>query len=320
MATACAPRPPTLVVTGHRPEAPMPTLASALTDFRPPKGPVDPPPPRPTSESSHDIVAVPVPAAPDPTPDMVRDLRRTVVNVKGGLANKKSDGFVMYSQVLLSGAVLAVSSQPHTSPYRPRWVLSAAEGFVLLYRVLARDPARANAANAARRGAIRYYQLLLNDYPRWCAAPHATDPAKSAGCADETLYYLALEQERDGDITAARVNYSLVIRDWPTSPFVPSAHLALGELLFDESDTDPSRLPLAEQSYLKTIKYPPPDNVVYGYAQLRLGHVCLRRGHRAKAVKALRAAIAWAKAHPSAVGGGPVAAEATEALARLGVH
>jgi tetratricopeptide (TPR) repeat protein len=212
-----------------------------------------------------------------------------------------------------------IRSEPRTSPDRPRWILGAAEAYAKIERAPARDPAVVNARPISRRAAIYQYQMLVNEYPTWCAVPNATDPVKSTGCADEALYYLALEQERNGDVTSARGNYFLVIRDWPKSRFVPSAYLALGELFLAESDTDPSKLPLAEQSYLKTLNYPPPDNVVYGYAQLELGHVYLRKGDPVRALKAFQAAIAWARAYPSAVGGRPVAAAAREALARNGV-
>jgi hypothetical protein len=321
-ATGCAPEPQTLVIAPSKPAARAPMGATPLASANRPKAPVNLAPPEPLSEPSSDIVSVPVPATPDPTPDMARDLRRVVVNVQGvpTNVNASGDAFRRYSQVVVGGAISALSAAPLTSPYRPRWILYAANGYVLMERVLARDPARAQMAVGARRQTIYYYQMLVTDHPKWCAVPNAADPAKSTGCADETLYYLALEQERDGDITGARGNYSQLIRDRPTSPFIPSAYLGLGELFLAESDADPSKLPLAEQSYLKSLKYPPPDNVVYGYAQLELGHVYLRKGERAKAVKAFRAAIAWAGANPSAVGGEPVAAEAKEALARLGVR
>ena len=190
----------------------------------------------------------------------------------------------------------------------------AAEAHVQIERALAPDPAYAHAAASARRDAIRHYQMLLNDHPHWCAAPNTPDP----GCADETLYHLALEQERDGDIAAARTSYALVLRDWSRSPYVPSAHLALGEFFLAESDTDRSKLRLAAQSYLSAIKFPPPGNAVYGYAQLQLGQVHLRTGARDAAAKALQAAMAWAAAYPMAVGGSVIAEAAKKALEDLG--
>lgn len=78
-----------------------------------------------------DIVRVPVPATPEPTPDMGRDLRRVVVNVQGGMGKKSVGDFLLHSQVRTSGAVSAVSAAAPTSTYRPQWILSAAEGYVL---------------------------------------------------------------------------------------------------------------------------------------------------------------------------------------------
>lgn len=303
-AAACAPAPPVITISA----AAAPTSAEATPPARPrrPAVPIDLALPAPTSEPSPVSVKAPVPAAPAPTPDVVRDLRRTGANVPG-LA------------MAVQGYVHLLSLWP-ASPNRPRWLSEAAEIYAEIERIAMRAPAHANLAASSRRAAIYYYELLLNDYPKWCAAPDVADPAKSTGCADETLYHLALEQEHDGDVTSARANYSLVIRDWPASRFVPSAHLALGELFFEESSNDPSKLALAEQAYLKALKYPPPDNVVFGYAQLQLGYVLLRKGDRPKAANAFQAAIAWAGAYPSAVGAGPTAAEAKEALARLGVR
>jgi hypothetical protein len=304
-ATACAPELQTPAITLSKPEAPAPTDAGPPASSNQPKRPGALAPPGPVPEPPPATVSVPVPVTPDPSPDLVRDLRRTVVDVPSGIMAAR-------------GQVSLLSSVPRTAPSRPRLILRIADGYGQIARVCGRDPACGNIVYAARRTAIFHYQMLVNEYPQWCADANATAPAKSTGCADETLYYLALEQERDGDLTAAQGNYSLVIRDWPKSRFIPSVYLALGEMLLAESDSYPSRLSLAEQSYLKAIQYPPPDNVVYGYAQLQVGRVYLKKADRAAAMRAFRSAMAWAGAYPSAVGGGPVAAEAREALARLG--
>jgi hypothetical protein len=77
----------------------------------------------------------------------------------------------------------------------------------------------------------------------------------------------------------ARKTYFMLLKSFPTSPYIPGAYLAFGELFFREAASDPSKWPLAEQSYLKVVTYPPPDNDAYGYALLRLGVVNESQGN-----------------------------------------
>jgi len=55
---------------------------------------------------------------------------------------------------------------------------------------------------------------------------------------------------------AARRGYYQLIQRFPQSPLVPYAYLAFGELFVHESQTDPSKLALAEQALLKVLSYP----------------------------------------------------------------
>ena len=124
---------------------------------------------------------------------------------------------------------------------------------------------------AARQAAIKYYTNLKDQYPKWCQSNDASDPTKSTGCVDEVLYYLAYEYEQANDLDNARKVYLELIQNWPQSKFIPNAYLAFGELFFNEAQGDPSKWALAEQSYTEVIKYPPPDNKVWGYAHYKLG-------------------------------------------------
>jgi tetratricopeptide (TPR) repeat protein len=144
---------------------------------------------------------------------------------------------------------------------------------------------------AARKNAIKYYSLLKDQYPKWCQQPNASDPTKSTGCGDEVLYYLAYEYEQAKDYDRARKVYLELIQNWAKSKYIPNAYLAFGELFFQEAQGDPSKWGFAEQSYLEVIKYPPPDNKVFGYAHYKLGYVHWNQGEYAKAMSDFKAVI-----------------------------
>ena len=131
---------------------------------------------------------------------------------------------------------------------------------------------------AAREKAIRYYSLVKDKYP-------------SYGQLDEVLYYLAYEYEQGNDLANARKVYYELIEKKPQSKYIPNAYLAFGELFFNEAQGDPSKWDLAAASYQETIKYPPPDNKVYGYAYYKLAYVFWNKGDFPKALEAFKKTI-----------------------------
>jgi hypothetical protein len=88
--------------------------------------------------------------------------------------------------------------------------------------------------------------------------------------AARELYQAALAAERAGDLDTARKSYYKIVQDWPSSKYMPLAFLGFGEMFAQEADSDESKREPARQSYLETMKYPPPDNVVYAYCAYRL--------------------------------------------------
>src|SRR5262249_42879917 len=81
----------------------------------------------------------------------------------------------------------------------------------------------------------------------------------------------------------------------PTSPFVPAAYLAFGDMFFDEAMTgDASRYAFATSAYEKVVQFPPPGNVLYGYAQYKLAHVQARLREYARSLAAFRKALEFA--------------------------
>ncbi|MFO7180521.1 MAG: tetratricopeptide repeat protein, partial [Pseudomonadota bacterium] len=191
------------------------------------------------------------------------------------------------------------------SPDRPQLTRRLAEAYVELESAAQRDKIaadikaqdskkdrsaaakfRAEAAaaekivKAARQKAISYYTKMKNEYPTYSKI-------------DEVLYYLAYEYEQAGDYDNARPVYFELIQKAPKSPYIPNAYLAFGELFFQEAQGDPSKWDLAAAAYQEVIKYPPPNNKIYGYARYKLGYVHWNKGEYAKALNEFKKVIEY---------------------------
>jgi TolA-binding protein len=218
----------------------------------------------------------------------------------------------------IQGLESLFASTPKSSQDRPKLMRRLAEGYVELESAAFRekteagmkaDEAKAKGKDAssfktdaekadkilvaARKSAINYYTQLKNQYPKWCQNTNANNPAQSTGCTDEVLYYLAYEYEQGQDLDNARKVYLELIQSWPQSKFIPNAYLAFGELFFNEAQSDPSKWALAEQSYGEVIKYPAPENKVWGYAHYKLGYVYWNKGDFARAMSELKKTIEY---------------------------
>lgn len=183
-------------------------------------------------------------------------------------------------------------STPERSPDRPQLMRRLAEGYAELEVAERRDRKNPSQAN---QSAIKYYSQLKAEFPKWCHTTNAMDPAKSAGCMDEVLYYLGHEYERGDQLDKARRTYLELIQNWPQSRLIPNAYLAFGELFFKESTGDPSKWVFAEQSYMEVVKYPPPDNRVWGYAHYKLGFVYWHKGDAPRALSEFKKAIEYSR-------------------------
>ena len=147
---------------------------------------------------------------------------------------------------------------------------------------------------AARKKAIDYYHLIVKDYPNYAAL-------------DEVLYYLAYEYEQANDLKNARSVYYDLIKKRPDSKYIPNAYLAFGELFFNEAQGDPSKWDLAAQAYTEVIKYPPPNNKVFGYAWYKLAYVHWNKGELEKSLNAFKKTIEFGVAHSQLPGAGKLA-------------
>lgn len=193
----------------------------------------------------------------------------------------------------LQGLEALYASVPKDAADRPKLMRRLAEGYVELSAAAVRDgqatamgsevSKMAKIEQAARMAAIKYYQQLVDQYPKLCAV------APNAGCSDEALYYLSIEYARAGKRDHARKTLLQLLQNHPQSSFVGHAYFQFGEMFFAEATQDPSKWALAEQSYLETARRS--SSPVAPYAMLRLAEVYARQGDSQKA-EAMRKKLA----------------------------
>ncbi|HWA76467.1 MAG TPA: hypothetical protein VG937_29225 [Polyangiaceae bacterium] len=205
----------------------------------------------------------------------------------------------------ISGLERLYAQTKKNSADRPQLIRRLAEGYVELESAAQRDKIasdikaqdakkakkdagkfRQEAAQAekiavaARGKAINYYTKMKDEYPTYSKI-------------DEVLYYLAYEHEQAQDYKNARAVYFELIQKAPKSPYIPNAYLAFGELFFQEAQGDPSKWDLAAAAYQEVIKYPPPNNKVYGYARYKLGYVHWNKGEYAPTLSEFKKVIEY---------------------------
>ncbi|MBL8611164.1 MAG: hypothetical protein JNL38_27725 [Myxococcales bacterium] len=147
----------------------------------------------------------------------------------------------------------------------------------------------AGVEKGARAKAIQYYALIKNEHPSYAAL-------------DEVLYFLAYEHEQDHDAKSARAVYYELLQKAPQSKYVPHAYLAFGELFFAEAQGDPQKWSLAEKAYAEVVKYPAPNNKVWGYAFYKLAYVHWNTGDLARALHAFKKVVDFGVAYPALPG------------------
>ena len=205
----------------------------------------------------------------------------------------------------IQGLERLYKSTPENSPDKPQLTRRLAEGYVELESAAVRDKIAADIQaqdakakkqdpskfrtdsaaaekilKAARLKAIAYYTAMKDKYPKYSKI-------------DEVLYYLAYEYEQSQNYDKAREVYLELIDKAPKSPYIPNAYLAFGELFFQEAQGDPSKWELAAAAYKEVIKYPPPNNKVYGYARYKLGYVHWNKGDYANALSEFKKVIEY---------------------------
>ncbi len=127
-------------------------------------------------------------------------------------------------------------------------------------------------------------------------------------------YAAGLAQELAGKPEEAHKAYLLVIRDEPTSPYIPLTYLAFGELLFHAAEADPSKLSFARQAYERVVRYPLPENAAALYAHHQLAQIDLRGQDFQRALEASMKVLVAAATFPALPCAGELAGRARRDL------
>jgi tetratricopeptide (TPR) repeat protein len=178
--------------------------------------------------------------------DDIRDLRRVI---------RRSPALLRTETKALENLLVATAQ---TSPDRPALLRRLAENYSDL---------RKQGEAGASANAIHHYTELVKAYPTYAQI-------------DEVYYYLGLEYERAGDLSNARRSYYDLIKNSPSSKYVPYAYFAFGETFLHEAKGDPSKWDLAKQSYMEVMKFPSP---IASDAACRLGLVFDAQGDSKRA-------------------------------------
>jgi TolA-binding protein len=159
---------------------------------------------------------------------------------------------------------------PRESTERPRIIRRLADVNAELAWAAPRE------SESARIAAIQYYTMLAKQHKDHCGSP----PGKK--CADEALYFMALEWELFDKPEEARKSYLSLVQHYPQSIYVPYAYFAFGELFFKEAmRQDLSKLSMARQIYEKVIQFR--DSPIAAHATLRLAEIAEAEGKKEEA-------------------------------------
>jgi TolA-binding protein len=256
------------------------------------------------------------------------DLKKRDAKAKPGGPSTEMDSFAIRDQrqealkprvralliTEIQGLEQLFQTTPRRAPDRVRIARRLAETYVELENAARRDKTQAevkkNTAEVkkagqvmllARQKAISFYNLIKTQYPSYKQL-------------DEVLYYLAYEYEQAEDLVNARKVYYELIQKTPNSKYIPSAYLAFGELFFGEAQSDASKFELAKQAYTEVIKYPPPDNKMFGYAHYKLAYVNWNQEDFPRSLTHFKKTIEFADQYPTLPNAGPLAAAARKDL------
>lgn len=157
-------------------------------------------------------------------------------------------------------------------------------------------------ARDARRLAVRMREELLA-------------VGRSQGAVGVDLLQEAFDREQANDLQGARKAYYELITQHPSSPLVPYAYLAFGDLFFADAEHDsPDKYAMARQAYEKVGAFPPPINLAYAYALAQSASCDMATGDHARALASAKKAIEASRAYPSLPLGDEVAASARKTM------
>ena len=230
-----------------------------------------------------------------------------------------------------------VQSLPLAHPSRARELRKLADAYIELEDGAAIERARAEAARDAareagqkgveaseeanrsaaakleelsRNEAIAALRTLAEDYAGQPSQRFPTAPPAPLADLDDVLDLLLIEHQSAGDGASARRVGMNLITHFPSSKHVPHAYLVFADYFFDEAQSDPSKLPMAQQAYEKVIAAPPPLNRFYGYAWYKLAYVHYTQNDFQHALAAFVKVIEYGAQYPSLAGAANLAAAA----------
>ncbi|MDI1482292.1 tetratricopeptide repeat protein [Polyangium sp. y55x31] len=139
-------------------------------------------------------------------------------------------------------------------------------------------------------------------------------PSGATAAPEGAKYAETLAAERADNMNEARKGYLQIIQQYPQSPYVPLVYFAFGEFFFKEGRMDPTKLDLAEQSYVKVLTFPLPDNTAWIAANARLAEIYRLKGDPPQALHSLKWVAGAVAKEPSAQCAAALAAPARAGL------
>lgn len=149
--------------------------------------------------------------------------------------------------------------------------------------------------------------------PSSSAAASPTPPDAPPADDAEAALDAALEKRAHGDVDGARTALSDLIRRLPSSPVVPRAYVALGDIAFEslgQPGADPAVLVVAQRAYEAALQTPPPANASYAYAAYKLGWVFYDLSDSGRALASFLKATEAAAKYPDVRGAGALRVQA----------
>ncbi len=116
-----------------------------------------------------------------------------------------------------------------------------------------------------RDKAIEVYKQIIRRFPSYSKLDHV-------------LFYLGFNYKEKGDREAAQKIFTLLIKKYPRSKFIPDTLFSFGEFFFDIDQVEP-----ALRFYEKASKYK--DSPVYGFALYKMGWCYYNLGDYKAAIK-----------------------------------
>lgn len=149
-------------------------------------------------------------------------------------------------------------------------------------------------AQALRRGArehaIRHFELLVREYPKFCVVQ---TQQRRRGCADDWLHHLAFERFALGDDSGARQPWLVIVNDWPESDFRAAAFAGLAAIASRERDHVAAAQLLEDAAALEHPR-------LGAYAHVELARVLETLGESSASAQARQLAAAHARQYPDA--------------------